>query len=91
MRFAHSLVVESAVELGLVGGLLSILVLLSPMGLCWKLRNDTSAWVYIPAVVGFCALALVDWTWHLVGVGAVWALCLGMILVRRDQNHSANT
>ncbi|HMT06110.1 MAG TPA: O-antigen ligase family protein [Solirubrobacterales bacterium] len=83
VRFAHSLVLESAVETGIPGALLACLVLVGSMACCWKRRLDFTAWLYIPMVFGFSALALVDWTWHLTGIGAAWALCLGCLLMNR--------
>lgn len=79
VRFAHSQLVESAVELGLLGMALSLLALFGPVAVAWKLRLDPTAWLYIPAVVGFSALALVDWIWQFAGIGAVWALSFGYI------------
>jgi O-antigen ligase len=80
VRFAHNLIIESAVELGLLGALLASVVMVGSLAFSWRWRNEPTAWLFIPMVVGYCALALVDWTWYLSGVGAVWAICLGCIL-----------
>jgi hypothetical protein len=55
--------------------------------LLWRIRNDPRAWLVAPAVAAFLLANLVDWPWHLAGLGAVWAAALGAC-VAIDQARS---
>ncbi len=90
VRFAHNMVVESAVETGLVGALLFILVLAGSTWLAWQRRFSPQAWLFTPGVLAYVLLALVDWTWYLSGVSAIWAVCLGA-LIATDESGSSDS
>ena len=92
VRFAHNLIVESAVELGVFGAFLSAVVLLGSLVYSWKGRLDPRAWICIPMIVGFSTMGMFDWVWYLSGVGAAWALCLGCVLiVPQGRTRTADT
>jgi O-antigen ligase len=79
-RYAHSLPIELAVELGIAGALLA-LALYGAAGLAaWRALRARGAWLVIPAVLAFLGANLVDWEWHEAGVGAIWAIALGATL-----------
>ncbi|MCB8971277.1 MAG: hypothetical protein H6533_10750 [Thermoleophilales bacterium] len=78
--YAHSLPLESFAELGVTGLLLSLLVLAGTALAAWCAR-DTDAGVLLgPAAIAFAAASLVDWSWHLAGSGAIWAVALGALI-----------
>jgi hypothetical protein len=80
IRFAHSLPLELAAELG-IGGLLIGLGLYAASGAAvWRARKRPAGWLLGPGVCAFMAAGLVDWPWHLAGSGAVWAACAGGVL-----------
>jgi O-antigen ligase len=85
--FAHNLPIEASVELGLAG-LLAVLALYVTCGLAlWRARGSEELWLAGPAVATFLVGNLFDWSWHLAGVGAAWALALGVLLsVAGDRN-----
>jgi O-antigen ligase len=75
--YAHDLPLEAWAELGLLG-LALVCALYGCAGwLVWRIRNRPEAWFLAPAVVAFLLANLVDWPWHLAGIGATWALALG--------------
>ena len=80
VRYAHMLPLELAVELGIAGLLLGVLLYATALRAVWAARGHPAAWLFGPAVVTFLAFNLVDWTWHLAGAGAVWAVALGACL-----------
>ena len=48
----------------------------------WTIARSTHTsawWLLAPTVVVFLASNLVDWTWHLAGLGAVWAAAVGAL------------
>lgn len=80
VRFAHNLPLESWVELGAAGALLTVLLYLGSAAAVWLRRRTTAAWLLGPAVLGFLLANLFDWPWHLPASGAVFALSLGALV-----------
>lgn len=76
-RYAHDLPLEAWAELGPVGLVLTLALLAFAGRLLWRVRGDPRAWLVAPAVAAFLLANLVDWPWHLAGVGALWAAALG--------------
>lgn len=82
--FAHNLPLELAVYTGVVGLLLGIALYLAVAVRLWRARGSPALWLLGPMAAAFLISNLVDWTWHLAGVGAVFALALGgLCAVRR--------
>jgi O-antigen ligase len=77
IRFAHDLPLELAAELGVAGFLLALALYAATLRTMWLARGHRATWLLGPAAVAFLASNLVDWTWHLAGAGAVWALAVG--------------
>lgn len=76
-RYAHDLPLELAVELGVFGLLLSVAIYVSAARIIARAINTPGLWLLAPTVVAFLASNLVDWTWHLAGLGALWAAAAG--------------
>lgn len=79
-RFVHQMPLEFLVELGVLG-------FIGVLGLYWavgravfRARGSPGLFLLGPGVIGFLIANLVDWPWHLAGVGAVWAVALGGLL-----------
>jgi O-antigen ligase len=85
VRFAHSLPLELAAELGILGALLAAALYAAAGAAAWRARGTPAAWLLGPAVAAFLAASLVDWPWHLAGSGAVFALALGALAGGRPQ------
>jgi O-antigen ligase len=79
IAFAHSLPLELAAELGLVGLVLAIALYAAVARGVWRARHARAAWLLGPAAAAFLIASLVDWPWHLAGAGAVWALAVGAL------------
>jgi len=76
-RFAHNLPLELAVETGIAGLLLGLALYAVVGRSLWRARGSPALWLLGPAVAAFLLSNLVDWPWHLAGVGALFALALG--------------
>jgi O-antigen ligase len=79
IRFAHDLPLELAAELGILGLLLAIALYAATGRLAWAARATRAGWLFGPAVVSFPLANLLDWPWHLAGMGAIWALASGAL------------
>jgi O-antigen ligase len=77
--FAHDLPLELAAELGVAGLVLALALYAGTAQLAWITRMGPGAWLFAPAALGFLLASLVDWPWHLAGVGAIWALACGAL------------
>lgn len=78
--YAHDLPLELAVELGL-GGLALALALYAACGrVLWRARGTPAAWSFGVPCAAFLAANLLDWPWHLAGMGAVWAAAAGALV-----------
>ena len=86
IRFAHDLPLELAAELGILGLLLALALYGATGRLVWS--RGAAGWPFAPAVVAFPLANLLDWPWHLAGMGAIWALAGGALAGSRA--HSAN-
>jgi O-antigen ligase len=75
--FAHNLPLELAVELGIPGLLASLLLYGIAARTVVRAIKAPGSWLLVPAVGCFLADNLVDWTWHLTGLTAVWAAATG--------------
>jgi hypothetical protein len=79
VRFAHSLPLESWVELGAAGAVLAVILYAGTAALVWSRRGTATAWLIGPGALAFLLANLFDWPWHLPAAGAVFALCLGAL------------
>ena len=90
LLYAHSLPLEVAAELGLLGfGL--VLALYTATGLAvFRVRGSETFWLLAPAALALPLASLVDWSWHLAGAGAVWSVALGAILAAGARRASVS-
>jgi hypothetical protein len=80
-RFAHNLALEAWVELGLAGLALFAAWYLSVLALVVRgARARTNAYVLVPFVAIFPLANLLDWPWHLLGAGILWAVAAGALI-----------
>ena len=86
--FAHNLPLELAAELGMLGLLLGISLYAAAIDLLRRARSSPELWLLGPAVAAFLIANLVDWPWHLAGLGAAWAVAAGG-LIAADRLHVA--
>ena len=77
--FAHDLPLELAAELGIAGLLLALALYAATVRLVWVARARRAAWVFAPPALAFLVANLLDWPWHLAGMGAIWALACGAL------------
>lgn len=75
--YAHDLLLELAAELGALGLLLGFALYLANAWAIAAARHSLALELLTPLVVAFLASNLIDWTWHLAGLGALWAAALG--------------
>ena len=75
--FAHDLPLELAAELGIAGLLLALALYAATVQLAWSARARSEVWLFAPAALAFLVANLLDWPWHLAGMGAIWALGCG--------------
>jgi O-antigen ligase len=79
IAFAHSLPLELAAELGLLGLLLALALYATTAELVWTTRATNAVWLFAPAALAFLAANLLDWPWHLASLGAIWSLACGAL------------
>ncbi len=82
--YAHDLPLELAAELGLVGLAAGVALYFGAGRAAWRARRDPRIWLLAPVALSFLAVNLVDWSWHLAGAGAVWAIGLGGLLAKLE-------
>jgi O-antigen ligase len=75
--YAHDLPLELAAELGACGLLLGIALYLASAWTVVRARHSLALELLGATVVIFLISNLVDWTWHLAGLGALWAASVG--------------
>ncbi|MFI5027847.1 MAG: O-antigen ligase family protein [Solirubrobacterales bacterium] len=86
---AHSLYLESFAELGLVGGLLVIGLVIGAIWVAfaaWRAappRNREALGALLAAMVAFAVAAGFDWFWEIAGLGAVFFLAAGAMVAAR--------
>jgi O-antigen ligase len=78
--FAHDLPLELAAELGTLGLLLGLALYAAAADALRRARARPALWLLGPAVSAFLIANLVDWPWHLAGLGAAWAVAAGGLL-----------
>ncbi len=62
---------------GVLGLVLGIGLYAGAADALWRARASPALWLLGPAVAAFLVANLVDWPWHLAGLGAAWALAAG--------------
>lgn len=80
IRFAHTIPGEMWVELGIVGLVLSLLLYAGSLLLSWRTVLRPGGLLLIPLVLGFLASGLIDWSWHMTAMTALWASGLGGLI-----------
>jgi O-Antigen ligase len=75
--YAHDLPLELAAELGALGLVLGLGLYASSILMLVRDRARLAVQLLGPAVAVFLIANLVDWPWHLAGLGAAWACALG--------------
>jgi O-Antigen ligase len=83
-RFAHNLPLELAAELGVLGLLLGLAIYAFAACTIAGAMRAVSVWLLAPLVVAFLISNVVDWTWHLAGLGALWAAAGGSLQATRQ-------
>ena len=79
--FAHDEPLETAAELGVVGLALMVALYFAAARGLFDVRREPSVWLLGAIVLAFLASNLVDWTWHLTGLVAIWAAAAGALLL----------
>ncbi|MFI5004315.1 MAG: O-antigen ligase family protein [Solirubrobacterales bacterium] len=77
VAFAHDLPLELCAELGLLGLPLAFVLYASSARAIVRAAGTPALWLLAPMVLAFLASNLLDWTWHLAGLGALWAASAG--------------
>lgn len=88
VQYAHNLFLEAWVEVG-VAGLLLVVALYGAVGLATLRATREAAALLGPAALAFLAANVLDWPWHLVGCGFLWAIAVGGLLGSRGPPGSA--
>jgi O-Antigen ligase len=78
--YAHDLPLELAAELGALGLILGLALYASSVLALVGGRARVAVRLLGPALAVFLIANLVDWPWHLTGLGAAWACALGACL-----------
>jgi hypothetical protein len=88
-RYAHNLALEAWVELGVAG---LLLVISWYAAVAWLLlrsvRVGGGAYLLAPYAAAFPLANLLDWPWHLLGAGMLWAVAAGGLLASRRSSSS---
>ncbi|HEX5983352.1 MAG TPA: O-antigen ligase family protein [Solirubrobacterales bacterium] len=86
---AHSLYFEAFAELGLIGGLLVLAVVVSLLWIgfsAWRAasgpRRELNA-ALLAACLAFAVVAGIDWLWEIAAVGAIFFLAAGALVAAR--------
>jgi O-antigen ligase len=90
-RFAHNLALEAWVELGLFGLALLIAFYVAVGALVVRaVRTNPHAYLLVPYAAAFPLANLLDWPWHLLGAGMLWALAIGGVSLYPTASESAS-
>jgi O-antigen ligase len=84
-QYAHNLPLELAVELGVPGLALALALFAATALALWRARRGAALWLLGPGVAAFLATNLVDWSWHVTSIAALWALALGALCAVPNQ------
>jgi O-Antigen ligase len=84
--YAHDLPLELAAELGACGLLLGIALYIASASIVLRASDSLALELLGVTVVVFLVSNLLDWTWHLAGLGALWAACLGGLMGCRSKS-----
>ena len=87
IAFAHNLPLELAAELGILGLVLALALYATSARLVWRARATPAAYLLGPIVIAFLVSNLLDWTWHLAGAGAMWAVALGALAGAQSSSY----
>jgi O-antigen ligase len=84
-RFAHNLPLEAWAELGVLG-LIAVLAWYAAVGatVVRAVRKNPYAYLLVPAVAAFPLANLLDWPWHLLGAGMLWAVATGAVIASNE-------
>lgn len=77
--FAHDLPLELGAELGVLGLLLGVGLYFCAALSVARAWHTTTMLLLGPLVVAFLVSNLLDWTWHLAGLGSIWAAAAGAL------------
>lgn len=78
--YGHDLPLEFGVELGVAGALLGLALYVLVARAWWRARATPQAWLLVLPALVFLTANLVDWPWHIAGIGAVWAAATGALI-----------
>jgi O-antigen ligase len=89
--FAHDLPLELAAELGVAGLLLAVALYAAVGRMLWRAQGTRAFVLLGPAAAAFLLAGLLDWPWHLAGIGAIWALSVGALTGERQRAQKLAT
>lgn len=89
-RYAHDLPLEFAAELGIPGLLAGAALYLTAVKALFNARSSTTVLTVGPLVGAFMLSTLLDWTWHLSGLTAMWAIATGSVIASSDIESSGS-
>ena len=84
VRDAHSVYIEALSELGIVGIVLIVLLVATPLVVAWRRRGDTIAATAGASFLVFALHAGLDWDWEMPVVGLVGLACAATLLAESE-------
>lgn len=78
-RYAHDLPLELGAELGVLGLVLGLALYAVTGQLLVRAARARAFWLLAPLTGAFLVSNLLDWPWHLAGLGAAWAVAGGAL------------
>jgi cytochrome c-type biogenesis protein CcmH/NrfG len=99
VRHAHSFIVQTLADLGLVGLLVALALLFTWMASAWRACRSPAGYTperismlsMLSVVVVFGAHSTIDWTWYVPGDACVALLCAGWLAGRGALHASAGS
>ena len=88
---AHGLYQQTLGELGLVGFVVLVVLLVAPLIAAVKARRNPFVPVACAAYVAFLVHNAIDWDWELTGVEAAGLLCGVALVVSRDRKRPGSS